>query len=158
MKSSIALVLLTSLTPLAGCAAPTADDADTASTESAVTAKHWQAALRCDDGSVLDVNTNERREFLFVVRNGAAKAHLMKAYDVASYDWKTTSSGEVVFLGVVEHGVFYPQDFTRAVAVSGRPKVQVGDEWGPTVEITRSGSDVTLRASEYIDWTFRNCR
>jgi len=145
-----------------GCAAPTSDDATNAasidSTSSAQTSSQWQAVFRCDDGSVLDVDTNERRDFQFVVRNDAAKKHLMTAYDVASFDWNLSPSGEIVFRGRLEHGVFYPQDFTQGVAISGKPKVQVGDEWGPTVDITRSGSDITLLASEYVDWTFRNCR
>ena len=142
------------------CAAPTSDqtsNGDTASTESASTSTHWQSVYRCDDGSVLDVDTNERRQIQFVVRNSAAKKHLMTAYDVASFDWNISPSGEVVFTGRLEHGIFYPQDFTSAVAISGRPKVQVGDEWGPTVDITRNGNDITLLASEYVDWTFRNC-
>ena len=144
------------------CAAPTSDDATNAastdSTSSAQTSAQWEAVFRCDDGSVLDVDTSERRNFQFVVRNDAAKKHLMTAYDVASFDWNVSPTGEVVFRGRLERGVFYPQDFTQGVAISGTPKVQVGDEWGPTVDVIRNGSDITLLASEYVDWTFRNCR
>jgi hypothetical protein len=163
MKRSLAslLLLFVAGASASACAAPTADasdPSDTAATESAVTGAHWQAIYRCDDGSVLDVNTNERRELQFVVRNAAAKKHLMTAYDTATFDWNLSPSGEIVFRGTVQAGIFYPHDFTSAVAISGRPKVQVGDQWGPTVDITRHGSDITLLASEYVDWTFRNCR
>ncbi len=151
------LCFLTALS-VAACAAPASDAEDTTSSESAATAAAWHAVYRCDDGSVLDVNGNERREIQFVVRNDAAKKHLMRSADPAYFDWNVSPSGEIVYRGRVERGIFYPQDFTRAIAISGRPKVQVGDQWGPTVEITRSGSDITLLANEYVNWTFRNCR
>ncbi|MDB4934264.1 MAG: hypothetical protein JWP87_1236 [Labilithrix sp.] len=160
-RTPLAALLLLFVVAAPACAAPSGEDSepfDTAATESAVTGAHWQSIYRCDDGSVLDVNTNERRELQFVVRNAAAKKHLMTAYSTATFDWNLSPSGEVIFRGTVQYGIFNPGDFTRAVAISGRPKVQVGDQWGPTVEITRTGSDITLLASEYVNWTFRNCR
>jgi hypothetical protein len=141
------------------CAAPAGEESDdTGSTESAATSASWQAIYRCDDGSTLDINTNERRQFQFVVRNAAAKKHLMKSADVNYFDWNISPSGEVVYRGWLERGVFYPHDFYQGLGISGRPKVQVGDQWGPTAQVTRNGSDITLLANDYYNWTFRNCR
>jgi hypothetical protein len=155
MKSLIIALAVTA----AACAAPSNEDAeDTASNESAATAASWQAIYRCDDGSTLDVDTNERRQFQFVVRNGAAKKHLMKSADVNYFDWNVSPSGEVVYRGWLERGVFYPHDFVTGIGISGKPKVQVGDQWGPTAQVTRSGSQITLVANDYYNWVFRNCR
>jgi hypothetical protein len=156
MKS---LLLMALAVTAAACAAPSEGDSeDTPATESAATSASWQAIYRCDDGSVLDINTNERKEFQFVVRNAAAKKHLMKSADVNYFDWNISPSGEVVYRGWLERGVFYKHDFTQGLGISGKPKVQVGDQWGPTALITRSGSDITLVANDYYNWTFRNCR
>jgi hypothetical protein len=140
------------------CAAPAGDEEETGSNESAATAASWQAIYRCDDGSVLDINTNERREFQFVIRNDAAKKLLMKSADVNYFDWNISPSGEVVYRGRLERGVFYKHDFSYGIGISGKPKVQVGDQWGPTAEIRRNGSDITVVANDYYNWTFRNCR
>jgi hypothetical protein len=143
----------------AACTAPSNEDTEeTAVNESAATAAAWQAIYRCDDGSVLDIDTHERRRFQFVVRNDAAKKHLMKSADVNYFDWNISPSGEVVFRGWLERGVFHPHDFTSGIGISGKPKVQVGDQWGPTAQVTRSGSQITLVANDYYNWVFRNCR
>jgi hypothetical protein len=159
MKRMSSLFASVFLPLVAACssAAPGDPSATSAAGESASTHAHWAAFYSCDDGSVLDVNVDERREIQFVVRNDDAKDLLMKAYDPQYFDWNISPRGELIFLGRLEHGLFNAGDFSRAVAISGKPKQQTGDEWGPTVEITRSGSDITLVADEYRNWTFRGC-
>ena len=156
MNPKQTLLAILALPALACSAAP--EGASPGKSESAQTSTSWKQVLQCDDGSVLDVNADERRELQFVIRNDAAKEYLMPAYDPQYFDWNISASGEVIFRGRVAQGIFGPQDFTRAVAISGRPKHQVGDEWGPTVEMVRAGSDITLTASEHRNWVFRGCR
>src|SRR5215217_7248180 len=101
------LIVALALTAVA-CTAPTSDDESTSSSESAATSASWRTVYRCDDGSVLDVNTNERRELQLVVRNKDAIWRMQHSIECqwSAASCPTNASGEMVFRGRVDRGVF----------------------------------------------------
>lgn len=104
------------------------------------------------------MNANERRELEFVIRNQAAKKHLMTSADVNYFDWHVSPAGELLLRGRLDRGAFYAHDFTNGLGISGQAKAPATNPWPARARPTRNGSEITLVANDYYNWTFRSCR
>lgn len=156
MRKSLLLCPL--LFVVAACTAePAAPETETSSTESAATAVRWEAMLRCEDGSVLDVNSNERRDVQFVVRNKDAIWWMQHSIECQwnAASCPTNAAGEMVFRGRVDRGVFYEHDFDKALT----NLTPSSPTWILGALVDREpGDTIKIQIGEYYNWVFRGCR
>jgi hypothetical protein len=126
------------------------------SSDSASTTARWQPVYRCEDGSVLDVNIDERREVQFVVRNEDAIGWMHHSIEChwSAANCPTNSRGEMVFRGRVDHGVHEPRDFDKVLA----RLTPASPEWSVAGLFDVEGDTIKLQIGEYYNWIFRGCR
>lgn len=111
MKRSIPFGLLAIGLVVGGCAAPADDTASAADTSaSAYSSGTWQQLLGCNDGAaVLDVDTGERRNVQFVIRDKNVVDYLQSK----GISPMVNAKHEIVIQPneQLKHGLFSPSDF-----------------------------------------------
>ena len=154
----------------AACAAPAADASD--ATSSAFTASRWEKVYQCDDGTVLDVNANERQQIQLVVRGQAAVDYLTTALpDPYAGNVTPNAKGELIFQGwVYNHGkpganpppqgIFQPSDFTVTEGTAGNMPARIVHERSDQIRVFLDipHEERPIDATPVpTDWIFRNC-
>jgi hypothetical protein len=152
LRASLFLSLIT----FVGCSSADPAVEESSLTESALASKRWEPVVRCEDGTVVDVNADERRELQLVVRNPRAIEALQHGIECQWDPAKcpTNARGEIVFRGQVDRGVFAPQDFDKFLGWA----VPASPDWLVAGLVDREGDTVKVQIGEYYSWIFRNCR
>ncbi len=158
MKTTV-LILVAMATSAIGCSGGPRTEESSVSEGALFTTAHWQKIYECNDGSVVDVNTNERRELQFAVRSTQAIDTLQDSVECGYYPNRcpTNAKGEFVFQGRVERGVFSPSDFSKFIGYAPGRGRETPLPFGGLVD---RGSDNTIKfeIGEYGNWIFRGCK
>ena len=181
--ASAALLALVTIGLSAGCAAPAAEtDPGTDTSTAAYSAGPWQKLITCNGGAaVLDVDSAERRNVQFVIRDRAVVDYLQSKSDSpmvnASHEIVMQASEEIVHglfkasdFGADDFWAYRVPDFYNAAIVqrSGRGiKVTIAKSFEPICEGgywgyqggCNGGSSIRAHVVEELaNWYFDDCR
>jgi hypothetical protein len=178
MTKPFSALLLLPLLAVAGCAAEPADDPAVASDSPELVA--WNKVLTCDGGAAaLDVDTGERRNLQFVIRDQRIVGFFANQVRVSTRGI-IAPSGEIILHGRQNNGVWSGSDFrtmdgwvdNASIRVSREgggvkvvfyqqinwSKCSGGAEQSPSTGMCPGGTESGSTYNELANWYFRDCR